>query len=115
MEAPSHWPAQVCSGCGSPKPDGFAGPHHVALRYATRDRLAAAVGWLRIADWPVREALDHRTGLAIYLVHPSGNALKRCLDRPFDERPRDTNDHLAGSVRRRPERDETVSRPLGVR
>src|SRR3712207_6836202 len=58
---------------GGPTPDGVAGLHHVALNYPTRELLADAVARLRAADWPLRQASDHGTHLAVYVSDPDGN------------------------------------------
>ena len=78
---------------GPPQPDGVAGLHHVALRYPTRGALADAVRRLRAVDWPVRQASDHGTHLAIYISDPDGNDLELAWDRPVEEWPRDEQGH----------------------
>ena len=79
---------------GGPTPDGVAGLHHVALRYPTRAGLADALRRLRDVDWPVRDAEDHGTHEAIYVVDPDGNTLELMWDRPFAEWPRDAAGHV---------------------
>jgi catechol 2,3-dioxygenase len=73
---------------GGPQPDGVAGLHHVAIRYATRAGLADALRRLQSVDWPLRQCSDHGTHEAIYISDPDGNDLELCWDRPFDEWPR---------------------------
>ena len=73
---------------GSPKPDGVAGLHHVALLFSTREHLAEAVGRLVDAGVPLRQLTDHGTHLAVYLSDPDGNDLELAWDRPFDQWPR---------------------------
>ena len=46
--------------------------------FPKRDGLAADVGRLCTAGWPIRKALNYGTHLAGYLVDPDGNALKLC-------------------------------------
>ncbi|MDX6533666.1 MAG: catechol 2,3-dioxygenase, partial [Gaiellales bacterium] len=55
---------------GEPQPDGVAGLHHVAIRYPTRAALVDALRGLREVEWPIRQATDHGTHLAIYISHP---------------------------------------------
>jgi catechol 2,3-dioxygenase len=79
---------------GGPQPDGVAGLHHVAIRYATRAGLADALRRLQSVDWPLRQCSDHGTHEAIYISDPDGNDLELCWDRPFEEWPR----HAEGKV-----------------
>jgi catechol 2,3-dioxygenase len=80
---------------GRPQPDGVAGLHHVALLYPTRASLGDALRRLRGAAWPIRQATDHGTHLALYLSDPDGNDLELAWDRPFAEWPRDDDGHAA--------------------
>jgi catechol 2,3-dioxygenase len=80
---------------GAPQPDGVTGLHHVALNYPTKAGLADAVGRLRQAGVPVRQASDHGTHLAVYLSDPDGNDLELAWDRPPEEWPLDEDGHLA--------------------
>ncbi len=80
---------------GGPTPDGVAGLHHVALNYPTRAGLADALRRLRAAGWPIRDAEDHGTHEAIYVVDPDGNTLELAWDRSFDAWPRDAEGHVA--------------------
>jgi catechol 2,3-dioxygenase len=61
---------------GDPQPDGVAGLHHVALNYPTEAGLADAVRRLHEADWPIRQASDHGTHLAVYLSDPDGKVAR---------------------------------------
>jgi catechol 2,3-dioxygenase len=79
---------------GPPTPDGVAGLHHVCLAYSTRAALADAARRLREVDWPLRQATDHGTHLAIYLSDPDGNDLELAWDRPWEEWPRDEQGHV---------------------
>ena len=72
---------------GPPQADGQAGLHHVAIAYPTRGGLADALGRLREAGWPIRQATDHGTHEAIYIADPDGNAVELMWDRPFEEWP----------------------------
>ena len=74
---------------GPPMPDGVAGLHHVAIAYPTRAGLADAVRRLNAADWPIRQASDHGTHLAVYTPDAEGNGIELMWDRPRDEWPRD--------------------------
>ena len=74
---------------GGPQPDGVTGLHHVAIRYPTRAGLADALRRLREVDWPIRQAEDHGTHLAIYISDPDGNDLELMWDRPVEQWPRD--------------------------
>jgi catechol 2,3-dioxygenase len=80
---------------GPPTPDGVAGLHHVALAYPTRRALADAYRRLRDVDWPIRQATDHGTHEAIYIVDPDGNTLELMWDRPPEQWPRDEQGHAA--------------------
>lgn len=82
---------------GAPQPDGVAGLHQVALRYPTRAALADALRRLQVANWPLRETIDHGTHEAIYIEDPDGNDLELCWDRPADQWPRDAEGHIAFS------------------
>jgi catechol 2,3-dioxygenase len=81
---------------GAPQPDGVAGLHHVALNFPTRHGLADIVSRLRTADWPIRQASDHGTHIAVYISDPDGNDLELCCDRPWDQWTRDADGHLEG-------------------
>jgi catechol 2,3-dioxygenase len=78
---------------GPPQPDGVTGLHHVCLAYPSRAALADAARRLRAVDWPLRQATDHGTHLAIYISDPDGNDLELAWDRPWDEWPRDQHGH----------------------
>ena len=80
---------------GDPQPDGVAGLHHVALNYPSRAALADALARLRAADWPIRQATNHGTHLALYVSDPDGNDLELAWDRPFEAWPRDADGHAA--------------------
>jgi len=80
---------------GGPQPDGVAGLHHIAIRYPTREGLADALRRLRSVDWPIRQATDHGTHLAIYVSDPDGNDVELCWDRAPEEWPRDADGHVA--------------------
>ena len=73
----------------------MAGLHHVALDYPSRAALADALARLRAVDWPIRQATDHGTHLALYVSDPDGNDLELAWDRPFEEWPRDADGHVA--------------------
>jgi catechol 2,3-dioxygenase len=79
---------------GPPQPDGVTGLHHVAIRYPTRVALADALRRLREVDWPIRQATDHGTHLAIYIGDPDGNDLELCWDRSPEQWPRDADGRL---------------------
>ena len=70
---------------GGPQPDGVCGLHHMAIRYSSEAALADAAVRLREAHWPVRQASDHGTHLAIYVSDPDGNDLELCWDRAWDQ------------------------------
>jgi catechol 2,3-dioxygenase len=78
---------------GPPTPDGVAGLHHVAIAYPTRRALADAYRRLKDAGWPIRQASDHGTHEAIYIVDPDGNTLELMWDRPPEQWPRDESGH----------------------
>jgi len=70
--------------------------HHVALNFPTQHGLADIVSRLRAVDWPIRQATDHGTHLAVYISDPDGNDLELCWDRPWDQWARDADGHLEG-------------------
>jgi catechol 2,3-dioxygenase len=72
-----------------------AGLHHVAFNYPTRALLADAVARLRAAAWPLRQASDHGTHLAIYVSDPDGNDVELVWDRPPAQWPRDEHGRAA--------------------
>lgn len=72
---------------GDPQPDGYTGLHHVAIAYPTRGGLADAYARLHEAGWPIRQATDHGTHEAIYVIDPDGNTVELMWDRPFEEWP----------------------------
>lgn len=80
---------------GGPQPDGVAGLHHVAFNYPTRALLGDALARLRAASWPIRQATDHGTHLALYVSDPDGNDVELVWDRPPDAWPRDAGGHIA--------------------
>lgn len=49
---------------------------------------------LRVVDWPVRDAEDHGTREAIYVVDPDGNMVELMWDRPFSAWLRDAAGHV---------------------
>jgi catechol 2,3-dioxygenase len=73
---------------GEPQPDGVTGLHHVALNFASKERLAEVVRRLVDAGVPLRQLTDHGTHLAVYLSDPDGNDLELAWDRAYDEWPR---------------------------
>jgi catechol 2,3-dioxygenase len=79
---------------GGPQPDGVAGLHHVALNYPTRAALADALRRLNDVEWPIRQASDHGTHLAIYISDPDRNDLELAWDRPVEEWPLNKDGHL---------------------
>jgi catechol 2,3-dioxygenase len=72
---------------GGAQPDGFAGLHHVALNFSSRERLAEVVRRLVDAGVELRQLADHGTHLAVYLSDPDGNDLELAWDRPYAEWP----------------------------
>ena len=79
---------------GPPQPDGVTGLHHVCLAYSTRAALADAARRLREVNWPIRQATDHGTHLALYLADPDGNDLELAWDRPVEQWPTDEDGHM---------------------
>src|SRR5689334_21627182 len=80
---------------GPPQPDGVTGLHHIGLHFSTRAAFADALHRLHGVSWPIRQATDHGTHLAVYISDPEGNDLELCWDRPPDEWPRDDQGHIA--------------------
>jgi catechol 2,3-dioxygenase len=64
------------------------GLYHLAIRYPTREDLAAAVRRLIAADAGFRMAEDHGVSNAIYFLDPENNGIELYWDRPRDEWPR---------------------------
>ncbi|MFI5207522.1 MAG: VOC family protein [Gemmatimonadales bacterium] len=73
---------------GASPPPGHTGLYHVAMRYATRAELAAAVRRLVDARHPLQGASDHGVSEAIYLADPDNNGIELYWDRPKDEWPK---------------------------
>ena len=67
---------------GSPAPEGHTGLHHFAILLPDRDELAAVVGRLLAADYPLDGAQDHAATVAVYLRDPDGNGIELSYDRP---------------------------------
>jgi catechol 2,3-dioxygenase len=80
---------------GSPPPPGTTGLFHVAVRYPTREALAAAVQGVLDAGIRLHGASDHGVSEAIYLADPDGNGVELYWDRPKDEWPRYADGTLA--------------------
>ena len=83
---------------GPAQPDGVTGLHHVALNYPTRAALGDALRRLSEVDWPLRQASDHGTHLAVYVSDPDGNDLELAWDRPIEDWPRDEHGRAAIAV-----------------
>jgi len=73
---------------GSPSPPGHTGLFHAAIRYPTRQALAAALRRLLEAGVPLTGASDHGVSEALYLNDPDENGLELYWDRPREEWPR---------------------------
>ena len=67
---------------GSPPPDGHTGLHHFAILLPDREALAAVVGQLLDADYPLDGARDHRGSIAVYLRDPDENGIELSYDLP---------------------------------
>ena len=72
----------------SPPPRGHTGLYHVAIRYPTRQALAAAVRRLLDAGIDLQGAADHGVSEAVYLADPDQNGLELYWDRPREQWPR---------------------------
>ena len=73
---------------GSPPPPGRTGLYHVAIRYPTRQALAAALRRVLAAGVELQGAADHGVSEAIYLADPDQNGLELYWDRPREQWPR---------------------------
>ncbi len=73
---------------GSPPPPGRTGLYHAAIRYPTRQALAAAVQRLLDSGVELQGAADHGVSEAIYLADPDQNGLELYWDRPREQWPR---------------------------
>src|SRR5437764_5389903 len=65
---------------GSPPPPGRTGLYHVAIRYPTRQALAAALRRVLAAGVELQGAADHGVSEAIYLADPDQNGLELYWD-----------------------------------
>jgi catechol 2,3-dioxygenase len=73
---------------GTPPPPGHTGLYHFAIRYPTRQALAAALERLLAAGVSLQGASDHGVSEALYLADPDGNGLELYWDRPREQWPR---------------------------
>ncbi len=80
---------------GSPAPAGHTGLFHLAIRYPTRQALAAAVRRLFASSVHLQGASDHGVSEAIYLADPDGNGVELYWDRPRADWPRAADGELA--------------------
>jgi catechol 2,3-dioxygenase len=64
------------------------GLFHLAIRYADRGLLGAAVARAMQAGVPIGGASDHLVSEAIYVADAEGNGIELYRDRPFEEWPR---------------------------
>jgi catechol 2,3-dioxygenase len=63
----------------------YAGLHHFALLYPSREELGLAVARLRRIGHPIDAAEDHGGTVAVYLRDPDGNGVELSYDRPRSE------------------------------
>jgi catechol 2,3-dioxygenase len=68
-----------------PAPRRYAGLHHFALLYPSREELGRAVARLRRIGHPIDGAEDHGGTVAVYLRDPDGNGVELSYDRPRSE------------------------------
>ncbi len=68
-----------------PAPSRYAGLHHFALLYPSREELGLAVVRLRRIGHPIDAAEDHGGTVAVYLRDPDGNGVELSYDRPRSE------------------------------
>jgi catechol 2,3-dioxygenase len=73
---------------GSPPPPGTTGLFHTAIRYPTRQALAAALRRLGEAGVRLTGASDHGVSEALYLDDPDHNGVELYWDRPREQWPR---------------------------
>jgi catechol 2,3-dioxygenase len=73
---------------GTAPPAGHTGLYHLAIRYPTRQALAAVLRRVLAAGISLQGAADHGVSEAIYLADPDGNGVELYRDRPRDEWPR---------------------------
>lgn len=79
---------------GQPPPFGTTGLYHVAIRYPTRASLGDALHRLNTASWSLEGVNDHGTHEALYLRDPDNNGLELYWDRPQEEWPIDSENHV---------------------
>jgi catechol 2,3-dioxygenase len=73
---------------GPPPPPGRTGLYHAAIRYPTRQALAAAVQRVLDSGVELQGAADHGVSEAVYLADPDHNGLELYWDRPREQWPR---------------------------
>jgi catechol 2,3-dioxygenase len=73
---------------GAPPPPGSTGLFHFAIRYPTRQALAAAVQAVVAAGVVPTGARDHGASLAVYVRDPDGIGVELTWDRPAEQWPR---------------------------
>ena len=80
---------------GSPPPPGTTGLFHLAILYATRQELAAALRRVLDADIQLSGASDHGVSEAIYLNDPDLNGVELYWDRPRERWPENGDGSVA--------------------
>jgi catechol 2,3-dioxygenase len=73
---------------GPPPPPGRTGLYHAAIRYPTRQALAAAVQRVLDSGVELQGAADHGVSEAVYLADPDHTGLELYWDRPREQWPR---------------------------
>lgn len=79
---------------GSAPPPGTTGLYHVAILFADRRELAAALRRVLAAGIELDGAADHGVSEALYLRDPDNNGIELYRDRPKEEWPLDANGKL---------------------
>lgn len=78
----------------TPSPPGHTGLYHFAILYPNRKELAKILKRLYEVNYKIEGASDHGVSESIYITDPDGNGIELYTDRPTEEWPVDSENHL---------------------
>jgi catechol 2,3-dioxygenase len=79
---------------GKPPSSNNTGLYHFAILMPNRKELARVLKSLIDHQWPIEGAADHGVSEAIYLKDPDDNGIEIYADRPRDQWPKDSGNHI---------------------
>ncbi len=83
------------AGKGAPSsPPGHTGLYHFAILYPNRKELARIIKRLYEVNYKIEGASDHGVSESIYITDPDGNRIELYTDRPVENWPVDSENHL---------------------